>query len=200
MQSILFLNDWFYKNDLIAKYFNFLYKEYNVNVKKTLCEKDKDIFDIFIGWGSGCLDILENINILNGKKILLSPYLDYNHIILNNRKLKGDIDENYSELAEVPFEPYADPQRDRYLFKGRAIRTDSSKWHKDVFVLFGDMDNLIPLGYHLFFAEMFNGCAFHLIEGAGFAPFYGSFKQSGVIHNRSDVIKNIIKEEILNEQ
>jgi len=199
MQRILFLNDWFYKNDLIVEYFNFLYKEHAVSVKKTLCEKDVFSFDIFMGWGSGCLDILANIDIISGKKVLLSPYLDYNYIILNNKKLKGNIDKNYPAMAEVPFEPYADPQRDRYFFNNRAIHVGPSSWYKDVFVLFGDMDKLIPLKYYLYFAEMFNGCAFHLIEGAGFAPFYGSFKQYGVIHNRSDVIKNIIKEEILNE-
>jgi hypothetical protein len=199
MYNILFLNDWFYKNDLISEYFDFLYGNDNLVIRKTLPVKDIDSFDVFIGWGSGCLDILSNLDILNGIKIMFSPYLDYNYMILNNRKFKDNFDGNYSEMAEVPREPYADPQRNKNLFKERAIYPDSSRWYKNIFVIFGDMDRIIPLDYHLYFAEMFNGCSFHLVEGAGFAPFYGSIKQNGVTYNFAEIIKNIIKVDILNE-
>lgn len=176
MQKLIFLNDWFFNEKLIYDCFGFFRDRYELNISKTYDLLNISKNDIIIGWGSGCLDIMGIMNEHNieNTKILISPYLDYNYFIYNFSEESDEFETEYQKKAGILENKYIAHDKDVSENYGRVIYPDKEKWFRNTYVFFGDSDKLIPLQYYLYLADMYNGCSFHLIENAGFAPFYNN--------------------------
>lgn len=176
MQKLIFLNDWFFNEKLLYDSFEPLTNRFDVEISKSSDLLNIGENDIIAGWGSGCLDILEAMNKsdLNNIKILISPYLDYDYFVYNRSDKSGEFEATYRKKTGILEDEYIDPERDVNKNRGRVVYPDKNRWFTNTYVFIGDSDRLVPFKYHLYFAEMYNGCSFHLIENAGFSPFYKS--------------------------
>lgn len=174
MQKLIFLNDWFFNEKLLYDSFEPLTNRFDVEISKSFDLLNIGENDIIAGWGSGCLDILEAMNKSDFKntKILISPYLDYDYFVYNSGEKSGEFETEYQKKTGIPEDKYIDPEWDINKNSGRIVYPEKNRWFTNTYVFIGDSDRLVPFKYHLYFAEMYNGCSFHIIENAGFAPFY----------------------------
>lgn len=183
MYKALFLNDLYCNNKIFSDYFSFLNNHFDVVDINS--DKDLNSYDLLIGFGFGCFPLLKQLPLLKNKVILMiSPYLDFDMFF---KKFNDKDIEYFSKMSGID-KKYLQPIRDDIKAEPIFLQEQLIENNK-VYIVFGDMNKIIPLEYCLKIGMILHGVSFHLIEDAGYAPFIDKY----------DTFKNILEEDIINE-
>ncbi|KAA0259429.1 hypothetical protein FHQ18_00695 [Deferribacter autotrophicus] len=174
-----------FKNTLYEEYMKFL-----KNYFKVYYDCDINYADLIVGWGSGCFALLENIKKLNNKAIvLISPYLDFD-MFFNWVHKDDDWKRKYLYLSGIDEERFLKVDADYSMLTNKKVfLPEMDVYNSKVYIIYGDENKLVPVDYGLKLGLLLNGTSFHLIEGAGFAPFY----------DKHEEFKKIVEEFVINE-
>ncbi|MGA1847158.1 hypothetical protein [Deferribacter abyssi] len=183
--SCLILGDFLFGETLYEDYLGFLKNHFEIYYN---C--DLKFPDLIIGWGSGCFTLLENINKLNDKVLMLiSPYLDFDMFfkwIYNDNNWR----KKYLFLSGIDNERYLKVDIDYSFLLGKKLfLSEMNLYNNKTYIIYGNENKLVPIEYGLKLGLLLNGTSFHLIEDAGFSPFY----------DKCDEFRKIVEEFVINE-
>lgn len=179
MKKLLVVGDWFFSLDILKEGFSFLLSDFDVEYTYGL-ESSHDDVDIIVGWGSGCFDVLENIDSVQSTAlVLMSPYLDFDRFFSWCGE-NPDWSSDYLYKSGVKDEKLMNPNLNLDGLRGRKVFLKDVVDKKGVYIFVSGNDELIRAEDVLKMEFYFKNSSIHYIEGAGFAPFYelpGTFKE-----------------------
>lgn len=167
---MLVVGDWLFNLEILKDGFSFLEDQFQISYTHACIGECKE-YDLIVGWGSGCLDLLSSLDRLRTKVlVMMSPYLDFDRFFSWCYK-DSDWKDKCLEKSLVSKANYFNFDADWSDFKGRKIFLKEASDRKNVYLFVSGEDNLIKIEDVLKMEFFFKNSSIHLIEGAGFAPF-----------------------------
>ena len=171
MKNLQVIGDWFFSLDMVKDGFSFLADKFDVRCSYALDEAGAAA-DLIVGWGSGCFDILEQIDNIQGKAIvLMSPYLDFDRFFSWCGE-NPDWQSDYLYKSGLKGDGLVNPDMDLDAVKSRKVFLNDVVDRKGVYIFVSGNGELIRAEDVLKMEFYFKNSSIHYIEGAGFAPFY----------------------------